>query len=188
MPCRMRSENNTLVLSTCLQTCYCGELKQQRRRRHRERQKSDRFRLAKQQLWACITPFLYISLQSLHDCDVKLSNFTLLENVSTRKRLSSFFPELRLWSPFSIRKIFQHLTNWARYNKHDEAWSSAYSLLKWRFRNRRRPCCLSSLTVSSDVSPQGNILLPELVTAAVSQSFLITTYKVDTSLTIWKKD
>ena len=96
MPCRMRSENNTLVLSTCFQTCYCGELKQQRRRRHRERQKSDRFRLAKQQLWACITPFLYISLQSLHDCDVKLSNFTLLENVSTRKRLSSFFPELRL--------------------------------------------------------------------------------------------
>ena len=132
--------------------------------------------------------FLYISLQSLHDCDVKLFNFTFLENVNTRQRLSSSFPELRLWSPFSIRKVWQHLTNWARHNKHDEAWSSAYSLFKWRFRNRRRPCCLSSLTVSSDVSPQGNILLPELVTAAVSQSFLITTYKVDTSLTIWKKD
>ena len=132
--------------------------------------------------------FLYISLQSLHDCDVKLFNFTFLENVNTRQRLSSSFPELRLWSPFSIRKVWQHLTNWARHNKHDEAWSSAYSLFKWRFRNRRRPCCLSSLTVSSDVSPQGNILLPELVTAAVSQSFLLTNYKVDTSLTICKKD
>ena len=39
MKCRMRSEDNTLVLSTCFQTCYCGELKQQWRRRQRERQK-----------------------------------------------------------------------------------------------------------------------------------------------------
>ena len=72
--------------------------------------------------------------------------------------------------------------NWTRYNKHDEAWSSANSLFKWRFRNRRRPCCLSSLTVSSDVSLQGDILLPELVTADVSQSFLLTIYKVDTDI------
>ena len=83
---------------------------------------------------------------------------------------------------FSIRKICYHLMNWTRYNKHDEAWSSANSLFKWSFRNRRRPCCLSSLTVSSDVSLQGDILLPELVTADVSQSFLLTIYKVDTDI------
>ena len=93
------------VYSTCFQTCYCGELKQQQRRRQRERQKSDRFRLAKQQLCACITPFLYISLQSLHDCDVKLFNFTFLENVNTRQRLSCSFPELRLWSPLVSEKF-----------------------------------------------------------------------------------
>ena len=28
MKCRMRSQDNTLVLSTCFETCYCGELKQ----------------------------------------------------------------------------------------------------------------------------------------------------------------
>ena len=37
---------------------------------------SDRFRQAKQQLCTCITLFLHISLQSLHDYNVKLPNFT----------------------------------------------------------------------------------------------------------------
>ena len=36
-----------------------GELKQQRRRRQRERQKSNRFTLAKQQLCTCITLFVH---------------------------------------------------------------------------------------------------------------------------------
>ena len=35
------------------------ELKQRRRRRQRERQKSNRFRLAKQQLCTCITFFVH---------------------------------------------------------------------------------------------------------------------------------
>ena len=49
------------------------ELKQRRRRRQRERLKTIRFRLAKQQPCACITFFfLYISLPSLYDYDVKL--------------------------------------------------------------------------------------------------------------------
>ena len=114
-----------------------------------------------------------------------LSRF--LENVNTRRRLSFSFPELWLWRPsvLNFRKICQHFTNWTTYNKHDKAWSSAYSLFNWRFRNRRRPCYLSSLTVSSDVSLQGDIHFPELVTA-VSQSFLLPTYTMDTSLTICK--
>ena len=48
------------------------ELKQRRRRRQQERQKSNRFRLAKQQLCTCITLFLYISLPSLHEYNVKV--------------------------------------------------------------------------------------------------------------------
>ena len=51
------------------------ELKHRRRRSQRERQTSNRFRLAEQQLctWS---RFLYISLPSLHDYDVKIPNFT----------------------------------------------------------------------------------------------------------------
>ena len=49
---------------------------------------------------------------------------------------------------FNSRKNCQHLTNWTRWNKRDEVWNSATSLCKWRFRSRRRPCCLSSWLVS----------------------------------------
>ena len=52
-----------------------GELKHWRRRRQRERQRSNRFRLAKQQLYTCNTLFVH-SWPSLHECDRKLSNFT----------------------------------------------------------------------------------------------------------------
>ena len=51
------------------------ELKHRRRRRQRERQRSNRFRLAEQQL-CTRSGFLYISLPSLHDYDVKIPNFT----------------------------------------------------------------------------------------------------------------
>ena len=45
-----------------------AEFKMPRRRRQRERQKSNRFRLAKQQkLCTRVTLFLYISLTLLHD-------------------------------------------------------------------------------------------------------------------------
>ena len=44
-----------------------AEFKMPRRRRQRERQKSNRLRLAKQQLCTRATLFLYISLPLLHD-------------------------------------------------------------------------------------------------------------------------
>ena len=50
--------------------------KQRRLRRQRKRQKSNTFRLAKQELCTCITLFWYISLRSLHDYDLKVPNFT----------------------------------------------------------------------------------------------------------------
>ena len=52
---------------------------------------------------------------------------------------------------FNSRINSQHLTNWTRWNKRDKVWNSSTSLhewtslFKWRFRNRRRCRCLSSL-------------------------------------------
>ena len=46
----------------------------------------------------------------------------------------------------SSRKYCQYLTNWATWNKRDKVWGSATSLFKWRFRSRRRRCCVSSLS------------------------------------------
>ena len=45
--------------------------------------KSNRFRQAKQQLCTCVTLFLYISLPSLHDYNVKLPNFTFCRGRGT---------------------------------------------------------------------------------------------------------
>ena len=97
---------------------------QRRRRRQRERQKSNRFiRHCTTTTWKCL-----------------ISRF--VEDGNTRQQLSFSFPEL-WYSPleFNSRKIWQHLTNW---NKCDKVWSGANSLFKWRFRSRRRRCCLSS--------------------------------------------
>ena len=98
---------------------------QRRRRRQRERHKSNRFiRHCTTTTWKCL-----------------ISRF--VEDGNTRQQLSFSFPEL-WYSPleFNSRKIWQHLTNW---NKRDKVWSGANSLFKWRFRSRRRRCCLSSL-------------------------------------------
>ena len=48
---------------------------------------------------------------------------------------------------FNSRIVCQQLTNWTRWNKRDTVWSSANPLFKWRFRNRRRRCCLRSLVM-----------------------------------------
>ena len=45
--------------------------------------------------------------------------------------------------------IGQHLTNWTRWNNRDKVWNGMNSLFKWRFRNHRRCCCLSSLYSAS---------------------------------------
>ena len=67
------------------------------------------------------------------------------------RRLFFCFPEL--WYSlleFNSRKICQHFMNWmsCNWDKRDKVWGSANSLFKWRFRNRRRHCCLSSLLAS----------------------------------------
>ena len=71
-----------------------------------------------------------------------------VEDMNTRGLLSFSFPEVQYsLLEFNSRKICQNLTNWTRWNWRNKVWSRASSLFKWRFRsrNRRRPCCLSSL-------------------------------------------
>ena len=69
-----------------------------------------------------------------------------VEDGNTRQRVSFSFPEL--WYSlleFSSRKSCQHLRNWTRWTKRETVWSRATVLFQWRFRGRRRRCCLSSL-------------------------------------------
>ena len=81
------------------------QLKQRRRQRHWEREKSNRFRLTKQQLCTCITLFCTFFLPSLHDYDVKMRIFTFCGRREHKKRLSFSFLELRfILSEFSSRE------------------------------------------------------------------------------------
>ena len=86
------------------------ELKQ--RQRQLEWQKSNRFIVAKQQLCTCNHAFLYISLLSLHDYSVKVSNFTFCQG-REHKTTTFFFFSWTLIQSFRIQlqKNCQHLTN-----------------------------------------------------------------------------
>ena len=130
-------------------TLIIRELKQRRRWRQRERQKSNRFRFAKQQLClcTCITLFCKFLCRLCTTTAWRCLISRFVEDVNPR-RLPFSFPEL--WYSlleFSSRNICQHLTiaNWTSWNNCDKVWSSANSLFKWRFRSRRRRCCLISL-------------------------------------------
>ena len=104
------------------------ELKQRRRRRQRERQKSNRFRLAKQQLCTCITLFCTFLCRHCTTTTWKCLISRFVENANTRQQLYFSFAEL--WYSlleFNSRKNCQHLTNWTRWNKRDKVWSSATS-------------------------------------------------------------
>ena len=83
--------------------------------------------------------FLYISLPSLHNYDVKLTgthdNDFLFLFVNLGAVLYNSPPE-------ENRK---HLTNEKSCNNSNEVWSSVTSLFGWRFRFRCRQLCLSSL-------------------------------------------
>ena len=145
------------VTKNCQRLVYdIRKLKQRRRRRQRERQKSNWFRLAKQQLCTCVMLFCTFLCRQ---CTITTRNCLIsrfsedVNTVNTRRRLFISFPEF--WCSlleFNSRKYCQHLTNWMRWNKRDRVWSSATSLTKpWRFRSRRRRCCLKGLCHGSPV-------------------------------------
>ena len=80
--------------------------KQRRRRRQRERQKSNRFRLAKQQLCTCITLFCTLLCRHYMTATWKCFISRFVEDVNTRQRLLFLF--LELWYcvlEFNSRKI-----------------------------------------------------------------------------------
>ena len=77
------------------------ELKQRRPRRQRGRQKSNRIRLAKEKLHVHHA-FLYISLLSLHDYDVKLPNLTFCGG-REHKTMALFFFFWTLIQSFRIQ-------------------------------------------------------------------------------------
>ena len=136
------------VTKNCKRLVYdIRKLKQRRRRRQRERQKSNWFRMAKQQLCTCIMLFCTFLCRQCTTTtwNCLISRFSEAEN--TRQRLSISFPELRYsLFEFNSRENCQHLMKGTRWNKRDKVLCSATSLIKrGRFRSRRRRCWLNSL-------------------------------------------
>ena len=97
------------------------ELRQRRRRWQRGHQKSNRFRLAKQQQSKPIT--LFSTFPCPH-CTTTTWNFlyrVLWRTWTKDKDLTSLLSELRhSHLEFNFRKIRQHLTNWMRWNSSDK--------------------------------------------------------------------
>ena len=104
--------------------------------------KAKRFRLAKQQLCTCITLFCTFVCRHRTTTTWKYLISRFVDNVNTRQRLYSILE-------VNSAKNWQYLTNWTRWNKRDKVWSSVNSPFNWRFRNRSRRCCLSSVIYQS---------------------------------------
>ena len=88
------------------------ELKQRRRRRQRKLQKSNMFWIRKTTTLHVHHSFLYISLPSLHDYDVKRPNLTFCVQRELKVATFIIFCQLRNRPlEFTFRKIRQLLTN-----------------------------------------------------------------------------
>ena len=124
-------------------TTIVRELKQRRRWRQRERQKSSRSILAKQQLCTCIARLCTFLCRRCATSTWNCLNSRFVEYVNTRQRFCNSFLKHR-YSPleFISRKIHQHLTNWTTWNKSDKFLNSVNSRFKRRFHHRRRRCRL----------------------------------------------
>ena len=109
------------------------ELKQRWLRRQGQRQKTNRFRFAMQQLCTCITLFLTFLCR-------KCTTTTWRYLISREHKTTTFF----VFSWTSIQLEFN-----SNLPTFDEVWSTAGSLFKWRFRPCRRRCCRVSSLVSA---------------------------------------
>ena len=90
--------------------------------------------------------FLYISLLSLHDYDVKMPNFTLTEEVHKRRRNFLSLSELEYGSEeFTFRRVNLRLKKLVTWSNRDEDWKNANSLFQRLFLCRRCPRILRSL-------------------------------------------
>ena len=121
------------------------ELKQWQWRRQQQRQKSNRFRMANQQLYTCIT--LFCTFLCRH-CSTTTWNFRfhVLWRTWTRdKNFQFLFLNLNTLPQNKLQKNSPNLTNWLKFNKSNKVWNNANSLFKWGFHCRCRRGCLSSL-------------------------------------------
>ena len=110
IPDNTKTESKNCFITHCFEENK--EFTEPWRRRQRERQKSNRFRQAKQQLCTCITLFctFFFCRYTTTTWNCLISRF--VEDGAKRQQLSFSFPEL--WcSPleFNSKKIGQHLTN-----------------------------------------------------------------------------
>ena len=123
-------------------------------------QKSDRFRLAKQQLCMCIMLFCAFLCHHCMTTTWQCLTSCFVEDVNTiRQRL--LFSLLELWYSlleFNSRKICQNLMYWTSWNKHNKVWSSANSLFKWCFHSHCCHCWLSILLTVLRTFPSKNVL------------------------------
>ena len=78
---------------------------------------------------------------------MKVSHFTFCRG-REHKTTSFFFLSWTLIQSFRIqlqKKLPTFGADWTRWTKRETVWSTATLLFQWRFRGRRRRCCLSSL-------------------------------------------
>ena len=95
--------------------------RRRRRRRQRARQKTNRFRLEKQQLCTCIKLFCAFLCRRCTTTAWKRPDFTFCRGRgNTRQQLWFSFPEPQYNRlEFSSKEICRHLTNWTSWNKRD---------------------------------------------------------------------
>ena len=90
---------------------------------------------------------------------VKVPNFTFCGGREHSRETFLFFSSISIQSfIINSRKICRHLTNWTRWNKLDNVWRSAYSLVKWRFRCHRSPSLLLKFPNNWSVHPGETVM------------------------------
>ena len=120
------------------------ELKQRRKRRQQERQKRNRCRLAKRQLCTYITLFCTFLCRHCTTTTWKCGE-------REHKTTTFFFFPGTLEENANIWRIERDGISAIKFE------SSATSLFKWRYRSRRRRCCLSSLFDANQLPPAKEI-------------------------------
>ena len=100
--------------------------------------------LAKQQICTCIKLFCTFLWRRCTTTTWKCLNFTSCRGRGHKTTTFFFFSWTLILSFRTNPEQFANIWH-SRWNKHDKVWSSANSLFQWRFRCRRRRCCLSSL-------------------------------------------
>ena len=114
------------------------DLTKPRRRRQRKRQKTIRL-MSKTTILHAHRAFLYISLSSLHTCDVKWPNFKFTwERERQGDELYHLCPNLSAFPLFSSTQNSLLLSNRANWDNREKIWNDARSVFQRRFYGRRR--------------------------------------------------